>query len=60
MAKRKKKRIRTTGRKVERIVDTSPKPKQITPEEFAKALGAEIIIDPKEIERLRRKFPGAP
>ena len=58
--KRKPKKIRNTGKRQERINDTSPKAKQITPEEFAKAIGAELITDPEEIARFRRKFPGAP
>lgn len=43
-----------------KIKDIGKAQPKISPEEFAKALGAEIITDPKKINKLKKKLPPHP
>ena len=46
--------------KRERIVVTGKAYPKISPEEFARALGAKKVTNPKKIEKLRKKLPRRP
>lgn len=51
------KRKRKTNRKIK---DTGKAYPKINQREFGKALGTEIVTDPKEIANYRKKFPKRP
>ncbi|MEK7640664.1 MAG: hypothetical protein AAB389_01560 [Patescibacteria group bacterium] len=55
--KKKTMRVRYISPGAAGVRDVSKKVKRISLEELAKALGAVLITDPKEIARLRKKFP---
>lgn len=62
MKKKRKKnqRIRVIGKTQPRIRQIGKTQPKISQKEFAKALGAEPVTDPKEIAKLRRKYPRLP
>ena len=51
------KRAKITSKRDYKIVVTSKSYRIVSAKEFAKAIGAEIVTDPKEIAKLRKKFP---